>query len=224
MNNYCVYYHKSPSGKMYIGQTNDYKRRCSSHKNTTNKTTLFSKAVKKYGWDNFEHKIIADNLSIEESNELEEFLIEECNTLTPNGYNIRTGGANYVFSDSHKQMLSITRKQYAQQLTELERKQKYGAHNKGRTHPNYMPDGWVSPMKGKIGKPCSEDKKLKQKITMIGNTRQTRHKVSINGVEYSSVFEAARELNIGHNALRYRLQTKQEGYKYLHNINNLEKE
>ena len=94
LNNFCVYMHTSPSGKSYIGQTNDYARRCRLHRSKSSGCKAISNAIQKYGWDNFTHKIIEDNLSLEDANELEEFLIEECNTLSPNGYNLKTGGSN----------------------------------------------------------------------------------------------------------------------------------
>ena len=92
MTTYCIYKHTSPSGKAYIGQTKNYKTRTSKHKNCKSGSIAFANAIKKYTWDAFSHEILHDNLTIEHANELEEQLIKEHKTLSPNGYNLRTGG------------------------------------------------------------------------------------------------------------------------------------
>lgn len=53
---YTVYMHITPSGKMYIGITgrNPLKRWGSN--GSGYKGQAFSNAIKKYGWDNMEHK------------------------------------------------------------------------------------------------------------------------------------------------------------------------
>lgn len=94
MNNYLIYKHTSPSGKSYIGQTNNYNKRCNHHRSVSSNCRVFTNAIKYYGWDNFTHEILHKNLSLEEANELESICILEHNTLSPNGYNLKTGGLN----------------------------------------------------------------------------------------------------------------------------------
>ena len=106
MNNYLIYKHTSPSGKAYIGQTKNYGKRCSAHKNNSN-CTAFAAAINNYGWDNFTHEILRNNLTLEQANELEEQLIKEHNTLSPNGYNLKTGGLNNLFSHETKVKMSL---------------------------------------------------------------------------------------------------------------------
>lgn len=54
---------------------------------------VFAKAILKYDWDNFEHKIIAENLSEYEAKELEKDLIKKYHSNNPQfGYNITIGG------------------------------------------------------------------------------------------------------------------------------------
>lgn len=77
---YCVYRHTSPSGKVYIGISKSVNRRWEGNgkkylrKEKTGKYThwLFAPAIIKYGWENFKHEIIYDNL-----NEISAKLIEE---------------------------------------------------------------------------------------------------------------------------------------------------
>ena len=56
---FVIYMHTSPSGKSYIGQTNDYNTRCRRHKTDMKSgCPAFRDAIKKYGWDNFKWEII----------------------------------------------------------------------------------------------------------------------------------------------------------------------
>lgn len=91
---YLIYCHTSPTGKKYIGQTNNYNRRCGEHKLANKRCPAFHSAIIKYGWINFTHEILEDGLTLEQSNILEEFYIKKYNTLAPNGYNLQTGGLN----------------------------------------------------------------------------------------------------------------------------------
>lgn len=56
--NYCVYKHTSPSNKVYIGITSQEPERRWKNGNGYKKNLYFTKAIKKYGWDNFAHEIL----------------------------------------------------------------------------------------------------------------------------------------------------------------------
>ena len=98
-NTYCVYKHTNKiDGKVYIGQTkhgdNPYKR-WGYNAWGYNTASHFSNAIKKYGWDNFEHEILHNNLTIEEANYYEKLEIKNYNSTDPNfGYNQTSGGLN----------------------------------------------------------------------------------------------------------------------------------
>lgn len=91
--------------KSYIGQTiTKVEDRWQNGRGYTGSETRFAKAIKKYGWDNFNHEII---LAVEretreelrkELNVLESFYIEEFDSFY-NGYNSTTGGDNYILSE-----------------------------------------------------------------------------------------------------------------------------
>ena len=95
MGSYSVYKHTSPAGKVYIGLT--MQAPCDRWAGGIGYKTnaYFYKAIKKYGWDNIKHEIIADNMTAEEAEELEIKLIAQYDSTNPEkGYNHSTGGKN----------------------------------------------------------------------------------------------------------------------------------
>lgn len=95
-NTYSVYKHTNKiNGKVYIGITvNDPVVRWGKNGNGYNKQ-FFGKAIKKYGWGNFTHEILFENLSQKEANAKEIELISTCKaTDSKYGYNIASGGTD----------------------------------------------------------------------------------------------------------------------------------
>lgn len=127
---YLVYKHTSPSGKSYIGITRDYDARCRMHRSPTSRCVAFRAAVERYGWDNFLHEVLYDNLTKDQALYREQQLIREYGTMVPHGYNLTTGGHMPEFSDTTRAMMSASRKQLV--MTE-ERKRKISETLKGRT-------------------------------------------------------------------------------------------
>lgn len=82
---YLVYKHTAPNGKSYIGQTKDYLERCRALKK--DKRTYIGKAIQLYGWNNFKHEILKDELTSVDAIFWEDFYIKKFNTISPNGYN-----------------------------------------------------------------------------------------------------------------------------------------
>lgn len=114
--NYCVYVHTSPSGKMYVGQTGtSLKHRWRDgdgylykYKDRDEyKQPAFAHAILKYGWENFEHEVIAGNLTKEEADKFEMLLIEKLDTMNPKyGYNCVGGGSKGFPSEETKRKIS----------------------------------------------------------------------------------------------------------------------
>lgn len=88
---YCVYKHTFPDGKVYIGQTRsgETERRWQNGNGYCGQKVY--EAIKRFGWDNIRHEIIADYLTQEEADQLEIQTIKECDA-TKNGYNVSLGG------------------------------------------------------------------------------------------------------------------------------------
>lgn len=88
------------NGKMYIGQTINPRQRFNAHKSSAfnekdpEYDSIFHRAIRKYGYENFEYSILAESDSIDILNELEIYFIQKYNTQIPNGYNIESGGRN----------------------------------------------------------------------------------------------------------------------------------
>lgn len=117
---WCVYMHvNKTNNKRYIGQTSRIKARFGTNgsgylrkkKDGTYVHPAFANAIIKYGWDNFEHIIVKNNLTKDEADILEIELIEKYDTQNPkNGYNIRNGGSHGKLSEESKEKLKETMK------------------------------------------------------------------------------------------------------------------
>lgn len=103
VNNYCVYIHRNViNNKAYIGLTKHGDKPNERWRNGQGYITqpIFNSAIQKYGWDNFEHIIWANDLSEDDAKKVEIMLIALFNTTDPNyGYNISTGGESFSMTD-----------------------------------------------------------------------------------------------------------------------------
>ena len=122
-NNDVLYLHITPCGKKYFGVTgmkpkqrwrkngNGYKPE--KDENGNEKPSHFWTAIQKYGWDNITHVILADNLTPDEADMFEIFLIAYYDTTDPSkGYNLDRGGRgeNKRMSEESKQKISKANK------------------------------------------------------------------------------------------------------------------
>lgn len=110
---YCVYIHTNKTnGKVYVGQTcqvpeERWRKNGTGYRPRKNNTCRFWNAIQKYGWDNFEHEVIASNLTLEEANNFEELLIEKLDSTNPEkGYNLQSGGKNHKQAEETRQKIS----------------------------------------------------------------------------------------------------------------------
>ena len=115
-NNYTVYMHKNKTnGKIYIGIT---KQKPKYRWNDGNgyKKQVFYNAIEKYGWSNFEHIILLNNLNKEEAELKEIELIKKykshCNKY---GYNILDD------INKHKTERNLSKKRKKRETTRITR-------------------------------------------------------------------------------------------------------
>ena len=127
-----IYAQISPSKKVYVGQHKHGREGKSFSKTRMDKTKTrekrapppISKAFVKYGFNNIRNFILA-HVPECESDDCEKFFISQngLDTMTPNGYNIKSGGANGTFSEEGLLVLSTAiKKSWAQGTRRASRK------------------------------------------------------------------------------------------------------
>lgn len=102
---YCVYKHVNKvNGKVYVGITNNVSIRWRGEGEGYKGCTAFYGAIKKYGWESFEHTIIINDLTFDEACEKEKYYIalykSNCHRYyhPSYGYNMTDGGEGSVGS------------------------------------------------------------------------------------------------------------------------------
>ena len=127
---YVIYCHINKiNGKRYIGQTNrNLQKRFGHDGKSYIHSTLFYNAIKKYGWDNFEHIILEKDLTQEEANEREQYWITYYHTWIEDpqcwGYNLESGGSK------NKQLSQNTKDNIRKRMINNQ----YGKNNRGKTY------------------------------------------------------------------------------------------
>lgn len=119
---FVVYIHKNLiNSKVYIGQTCNLSERWRCNGKNYFNSIKFYNAIKKYGWCNFSHEVLYDNLSQEDADKLEKELIEKYDSIE-NGYNLKEGGARgSLSSESLKKMGNSVRKGFAEHPDRIEK-------------------------------------------------------------------------------------------------------
>ncbi len=166
------------NGKVYVGQTiGNLDRRKSDHLSSVKSIrydSYFHNAIRKYGKDNFVWEIIEECNTIEELNEREKYWIEILDSISPNGYNLMSGGRNSMHHEKTKVEMSEIRKgkycgkkhpRYGKKHTK-ETLKKMSESKQGENHPMFgknhtrkslkkmreAAQGENHPMYGKTGK------------------------------------------------------------------------
>lgn len=171
--NYCVYMHKFPNGKIYVGQTVNIKQRWkhgSGYKK--DQQPLMYNAIQKYGWENIEHIILKKDLTLEEANFYEQKYIEyyKCNIEKYGyeyGYNMTDGGEGVLgkkISEKQKQRISECNSGRKHTEQEKEKMKKNHCDFKKENNPNWGKRGEDSPNFGRT-KSTEEIQKIKDSWT-----------------------------------------------------------
>ena len=111
-NNYIVYRHTSPSGKVYIGITSRKPKQRWRNGNGYKDSPKFYNAIKKYGWDNFNREILFYDLNEITAKLIEEDLIYYYKNFNLS-YNISNGGdgsKGVIMSEESKLKMSNAKK------------------------------------------------------------------------------------------------------------------
>lgn len=185
------------NGKQYVGQTTHaVQKRWKAHCGKNNKCTAIGRAIQKYSKENFIVKTIYIANSMEELNKKEQEFIKEFNTLAPNGYNLTTGGMNYIASNETKRKLS-------------ERQKGKKNHLFGKRHTEATK---LKISNSQIGKLISNETLKKQSLSCINKRPIICNQTKIH---YESISLAAKELGIAKHCIRDVLARKSKQTKGL---------
>jgi len=165
---YCWRNHEN--GKQYVGQSLDTKKRIMDYPDHIRGQRLIYKAMSKYGLENFScYKVMDCCPSKVALNYWETYWIKALDTLSPNGYNLRSGGGQYnTLSEESRKKMSLSHKgkapankgkkmsdEFCKKISEAKRNPSVETRHKmsmarvGKTPWN----------KGKKGPPCSDHMK-----------------------------------------------------------------
>ena len=194
---WTVYKHTSPNGKVYIGITSQVpeKRWLNGWGYVGN--VYFTKAIQKYGWDNFTHEILFDGMTKEEAEAKEiELIAQYDSTNRSRGYNISLGGAAPATGLHWKRpeggiLRGENHPMYGVHLT-TEQKRHLSELNAGNKHPQFGTHR-SDETKKKIadaqrGKIIPDDQRKRISESLKGNVPPNRKPVLC--VETGQVFES----------------------------------
>ena len=181
---FIVYCHTNKiNGKKYIGITsNSNPIRRWGKIGQGYKSQYFYRAIKKYGWDEFEHEILFKELSEDEAKKKEIELISKHKTKDRNfGYNLTDGGDGSLGYIASEETIKKLRDSHAGQV----------AWNKGL---KYTCEN-ISKIQIEIWK--REGHREKMSIAHIGNNQseETKQKISENSARTTSVYQLDKDTN-----------------------------
>ena len=177
---YCIYSHTNKiNGKIYIGLTSMKPEKRWKNGVGYHNGTHFRNAIDKYGWDNFEHEIIKDNLTKDEACYWEKYYISLHNSMDRNyGYNMSSGGENgggHPHTDESRRKISEHSVGFSGRKHTEEALKKMRDAKTGEKHNNY-------------GKHLSEETREK-----ISSAHKRLRNKKIYCVELDCVFESLSE-------------------------------
>jgi group I intron endonuclease len=232
MKNSYIYKITSPSGKVYIGQTTNLKKRINYYKCSKCKNQpKIHNSLSKYGWDMHQFEIIeeiiyeGDDLSL--LNDREIFWIAEYDSHK-NGMNCNDGGSNRKLSEETRKKISEkckgrkhskevclilskaqTGRKHPEEVKNKISESQMGEknHRYGKTH-KHSEETKKKIGVGRKGKIHTEESKRKMSQNRKLNPNVRKCKIIVDGVVYNSIKEAAIILNMNIGKLKWRLISK----------------
>ena len=218
MKNYIVYIHQNKiNQKRYVGitcQSTQDRWGYKGNRYTKDRQEVFYNAIQKYGWDNFEHLIVYENLSLEEAQEKEQELIKKYHTFIHDpdcqGYNMTRGGEGNVKLDHEAIWQAWEEGKSITEITDLIGCSRSGVARALANNPYYSPQESYKRM-GENNK--NRNGLLINQYDLNGNFLQT----------FPSLREAARQVNgsVGNISIACQLDSKMAyGYLWRYNGDN----
>lgn len=159
---YTVYIHNNKvNGKTYVGMTGQdpIKRWQNGHgykPKRRNHGAYFYRAIMKYGWGSFDHKVLYSNLSKEEAEQKEIKLIKKFRSnVREYGYNIESGG-------NSRGRLSEETKRKVSESWELNRDERSRKISEGKKGVKFSDEHRKNLSRAKKGKPALNRKPISQ--------------------------------------------------------------
>lgn len=173
----AIYLHRNKTnGKCYVGQTSQQPNNRWKYGYGYKNCPLFYNAILKYGWDNFEHIILA-KVNDEDADELERYYICKYDCLK-NGYNLDLGGKlNKHHSEETKKKMSEKAKG---RIISKQQREKLSQKLKGRKLPQEVKDKISLKNKGRKPYEMTDEIRQHHSQAKIGfkHTEQTKLKIS----------------------------------------------
>ena len=196
---YTLYQHRNKiNGKIYIGITRrSPTERWGSRGSRYYSSPHFNSAIKKYGWDNFEHIILLENLTQEEASQKEkEYIALFHSNEREYGYNETTGGEiSFELTEEAKKKKSEAMKgnKNGCHPCSKETKEKIRKALLGKKFSEERKEKLRIAAKNRKSPPCSEEKKEK-----LRNNYPKMKPVYCAETDtvYKSVQECARQLGV----------------------------
>lgn len=168
MDSYSVYVHTNKvNNKKYFGITKQSpeNRWGSNGRNYQKSCPHFWNAIEKYGWDNFDHDVLAAGLSKKQACNMEIYLISEYKTQDRRfGYNIMEGGSAPSIPEEVRKKMSVAMRGNTNGTghpCSEEKKKKISEAQKGRKFSEERKRHLSEAKKGKSHAPCSEETRKK---------------------------------------------------------------
>ena len=204
MKTYTVYMHTNKiNGKVYIGKTcQEPKKRYGSNGACYKQCPHFYKAIKKYGWDNFEHEIVMSGLSANEASSMEQILIVLFDSRNPEkGYNISAGGDGMQSEDSKRLWKN---EEYRRHISDAN-KQLWADEEYHQARSNLYKEQWKDPAKrarrSEQAKKRWANEEFRQRASAaVLAVCASPVKCVETGEVFSSIVEACKKYNIKHHA------------------------
>lgn len=185
--------------KIYIGQTNDFNRRKSQYKHACKDQPdqFITKAMLKYGFDNFVMEIIDTLNSREEANiKEEEYMLLYDSRNLEKGYNIATGGGVFGLTESIKIKISEKLKEHYKHNVSKMKGRVYS-----QEHREAISRGSMGKKGTNLGKKFTQEHRDKIRIANTNKTHtpETRAKLALikKGITPTNAklnFEIAKEI------------------------------
>jgi len=213
---YSVYVHTNTiNNKVYVGTTSKvpaYKRWCINSGAGYKKNKRFYDNIQKYGWENFEHEIIASGLNEDEASNMERILIDKLNSTNPEfGYNTERGGlrknesarrekiSKTLSSGNHPKLGTHLDEEMKKRIGDAMRGEK--GYWYGKKLPQETLDKMSTALKGR---------KITDTFARINEERKKTVVCVETGIVYESITKAAEALGVNHVSISRAVNGKQE--------------